>query len=208
MNYYVYYSYEPWGRGYIGRRSCKCEPYEDTSYLGSFRDKSFSPTEKIILSIGSCYEQVELHEFYDVDTNPHFANLSKQKSAGFSFSASGKDNPNYGGGNVSEKGRQKMSETSKRTLEKHGNPFAKKGEESQAHGRVWVTNSDKSEELYLKKGEEIPEGWIRGRMKRPPRSQESRDRTSNALKGKKKSEEHRKNLSISTSNYYKNKKEQ
>jgi len=46
--FYVYYSYEPWGRGYIGKRECWCLPEEDTKYFGSFRDKTFKPTEKII----------------------------------------------------------------------------------------------------------------------------------------------------------------
>jgi hypothetical protein len=211
MNHYVYYSYEPWGKGYIGRRSCKCDPSLDTSYFGTFKDKSFRPTEKIILATTDSYEQVcewevQLHNFYEVDTNPHFANKAKQTSVGFSFRAAGEENPNYGGGKKSEEGIQKIRETVKKTMERHGNPFAKKGEESQSHGRVWVTNSDRSEEIYLKKGEEIPNGWERGRKKRPPRSQESRNRTSLALKGKKKSEEHKRNLSIATSNFYKNQK--
>jgi hypothetical protein len=57
-----------------------------------------------------------------------------------------------------------------------------------AVGRVWVTNPDRTEETYLKPGEEIPEGWIRGRKKFAPRTEESRQKTSQALKGKPKSE--------------------
>jgi hypothetical protein len=45
-NYYVYYSYELWGRGYIGKRECMCLPEEDVKYFGSFTDKTFEPTEK------------------------------------------------------------------------------------------------------------------------------------------------------------------
>jgi hypothetical protein len=37
--YYTYYSYEEYGRGYFGSRSCKCLPEEDTKYFGSFRIK-------------------------------------------------------------------------------------------------------------------------------------------------------------------------
>ena len=48
--FYVYYSYEPWGRGYIGKRECWCLPEEDVKYFGSYRDKTFKPTEKIIFS--------------------------------------------------------------------------------------------------------------------------------------------------------------
>jgi len=60
----------------------------------------------------------------------------------------------------------------------------KRPECATAVGRVWVTNSDKSEEKYLKPGEEIPDGWVKGRKKREPRSLESRMKTSKALKGR------------------------
>jgi hypothetical protein len=88
-HYYVYYSYEPWGRGYIGRRECPCLPDEDTSYFGSFYDKTFKPSVKIILGVFDTREdaiaaEVELHSFYKVDKNPHFANLSRQTSTRFS----------------------------------------------------------------------------------------------------------------------------
>ncbi len=48
-NHYVYYSYEEWGRGYIGSRTCKCHAKDDVKYFGSFLDKTFNPTQKIIL---------------------------------------------------------------------------------------------------------------------------------------------------------------
>jgi hypothetical protein len=92
---------------------------------------------------------------------------------------------------VSLQARSKMSESHKSREE---NPFRKKGEESMSHGRKWVTTPEKDEEKYLKPGEEIPEGWILGRMKRPPRSEESRQRTSKALKGKPKSEAAKKSI--------------
>ena len=47
-NHYVYYSYEEFGRGYIGCRTCNCLPEED-DYLGSYHDETFSPTNKIVL---------------------------------------------------------------------------------------------------------------------------------------------------------------
>lgn len=87
-NFYVYYSYEEYGRGYIGSRGCKCLPEEDFKYFGSFHDKTFKPTEKIILGVyetrKDAYKaEILLHEFYDVARNPHFANRSKQTSTGF-----------------------------------------------------------------------------------------------------------------------------
>ena len=105
MNYlkyfYVYYSYEPWGRGYIGKRECECLPEEDVKYFGSYRDKTFKPTEKIVLEIFSTLHEVLeaeilLHEFYQVDKNPHFANIVRATTTGFYYSASGKDNHFYG----------------------------------------------------------------------------------------------------------------
>jgi hypothetical protein len=82
--FYVYYSYECWGRGYIGKRECWCLPEEDIKYFGSYKDKTFKPTEKIILqtfnSQSEAYNaEIELHEFFQVDINPHFANKAKQK---------------------------------------------------------------------------------------------------------------------------------
>jgi hypothetical protein len=86
--FYVYYSYEPWGRGYIGKRECYCLPEEDVKYFGSYTDKSFSPTEKIILytfdSRKDVYEaEIKLHSFYDVKNNPHFANKTNQFATRF-----------------------------------------------------------------------------------------------------------------------------
>jgi len=87
--FYVYYSYEPWGRGYIGKRECWCLPEEDIKYLGSFTDKTFKPTEKIILETfdtakDALKAEVSLHIFYGVDENPHFANKLKMVTEKFS----------------------------------------------------------------------------------------------------------------------------
>ena len=87
--HYVYYSYEQWGRGYIGRRSSEVHPSVDP-YMGSFRDKTFAPTEKIVLAeFDSAKEaiqcEINLHAFFAVDNNPHFANRSRQTSTGFSY---------------------------------------------------------------------------------------------------------------------------
>jgi hypothetical protein len=88
MNHYTYYSYEEYGRGYIGSRSCKCYVNEDVNYFGSFVDKTFKPTQKIILGIfetrKEAYEAEKLlHNFFKVDINLHFANKSKLTSSGF-----------------------------------------------------------------------------------------------------------------------------
>jgi hypothetical protein len=99
-HYYVYYSYESWGRGYIGKRSCVCAPEDDTLYFGSFKDKSFAPDRKIILQVFEAEEkaleaEVRLHNFYNVDANPHFANKAKQKTSRFTFSAYKSENKKF-----------------------------------------------------------------------------------------------------------------
>ena len=89
--YYTYYSYEEWGKGYIGSRGCECLPEEDIRYFGSFSDDTFHPTQKIILEIYETREEayaaeIILHDFYDVANNSHFANKSKLTTTKFSLS--------------------------------------------------------------------------------------------------------------------------
>jgi len=96
--FYVYYSYEEYGRGYIGKRECKCLPEEDINYFGTYKDKTFNPTQKIILETFDSVEKALkaesiLHDFYQVDKNPHFANKAKQTSDKFYCSLSGENNP-------------------------------------------------------------------------------------------------------------------
>ena len=102
--FYVYYSYEEYGRGYIGKRECKCLPEEDVSYFGSFKDKTFNPTKKIILETFDSVEEAleaecSLHDFYEVDKNPHFANKAKQSSSGFYYNRTGEKNLSIVGDN-------------------------------------------------------------------------------------------------------------
>jgi len=73
----------------------------EDNYFGSYGDKTFNPSSKIILTEHATREEaveaeVKLHEFYQVDTNSHFANRAKQTSSSFSFCSQGERN---GGGN-------------------------------------------------------------------------------------------------------------
>ena len=92
--YYTYYSYEEWGRGYFGSRGCKCLPEEDVRYFGSFNDKTFRPTQKIILKDDyltreeAYADEIILHDYYDVANNPHFANRAKATSTRFFYTFS------------------------------------------------------------------------------------------------------------------------
>ena len=87
--YYTYYSYEEWGRGYIGSRKCKCLPVKDINYFGSFTDKTFKPTQKIILKDDyvtreeAYADEIILQKFYKVVENPHFSNRAYQTSTKF-----------------------------------------------------------------------------------------------------------------------------
>ena len=114
-HFYVYYSYEEFGRGYIGSRGCKCLPEEDFKYYGSFWDKTFNPTGKIILAEfdnrKDAYDaEVVLHKFYDVVNNPHFANQSRALTSG--FTTEGRVSPNRGK-KASEETRRKIGAASK-----------------------------------------------------------------------------------------------
>ena len=120
--FYVYYSYEPWGRGYIGKRECWCLPEEDVKYFGSFRDKTFKPTEKIILQTFDTVEEaflaeIQLQEFYQVDKNPHFANIYIHRSKNFCNNGSeiirDKISKSLTGIKRSEETKKKVSESKK-----------------------------------------------------------------------------------------------
>jgi hypothetical protein len=134
-NHYVYYSYEEFGRGYIGCRTCKCLP-ENDDYFGSYHDKNFNPSNKIILETFSTREEalqaeVNLHKFYQVDQNPHFANKSRQKTTGFYYSAKGVIRSDEYKQKMSEslKGREikpewtEKAKQNRRSFEGEGNPF-------------------------------------------------------------------------------------
>jgi hypothetical protein len=86
--HYTYYSYEEFGRGYIGKRSCDCNPEEDVTYFGSYKDKTFKPTQKIILEIydtptEAIAAEIKLQHFFKVVPNSHFANRVYQTSTKF-----------------------------------------------------------------------------------------------------------------------------
>jgi len=144
--HYVYCSYEEWGRDYIGVRSCNCLPEEDIGYFGSFYDKTFKPTGKVILFVCETRQEVleieiKLHDFFDVAVNPQFANKAKATSTKFDvtgvpnteeakrkksesklgeknpmFGMYGEKNPMYG---VPQTEAQKKAQSEKMSGEKH-----------------------------------------------------------------------------------------
>jgi hypothetical protein len=180
-HHYVYYSYEEWGRGYIGRRECDCTPEEDTKYFGSFTDKTFKPTKKIILQVFNTLEEasvaeVILHDFYQVDVNPHFANRAKAVSSGFYFRGAGENNPMFGKvGDVNPNYGKKWFTNGQIDVFCFNCPegFCKgrsgsKGDNNPTHGRkgsdnpclgfLWFTNGAKNIRAF-----ECPTGFVPGR---------------------------------------------
>ena len=162
-HHYVYYSYEEWGRGYIGRRSCDCLPEEDTKYFGSFRDKTFKPTGKTILFVCKTRKEVaeieiELHTFFDVAVNPQFANMAKATSTRFDVTGvpkteehkkklsevkigmfAGEKNPRFGVPHTEETKKKIAEANSGRTLtEEHKKKISEAlyGEKNPCYGRT------------------------------------------------------------------------
>ena len=186
MNHYVYYSYEEWGRGYIGVRSCKCDPEEDVKYFGSFKDKTFKPKEKTIISTFSSREsallaEIKLHAFFDVGINPCFANKSKQINTGFCTSGttlSKEHCKKIGDGN---RGKTVSEETRKKISKVH------KGKHISAEHRRKVSEARRNKPLSKEHRKKLSVA-SRGRI----HSKETREKMRQAHKGKPKSKEHRK----------------
>jgi hypothetical protein len=168
-HYYVYYSYEPWGRGYIGRRECECLP-EDDIYFGSFFDKTFQPTEKIVLQEFATREEaiaaeVSLHEFYQVHRNKHFANQARQTTTKFS-------------GGSGMLGLHHTNE-SKKKISKNS-----------------ASRRPEFREAMSKRLKGVPKKGLKGKSK-TPLSEETKQKISQANSGKTLSDEHRQKIAQS-----------
>jgi len=87
MYHILYNSYEetPGGRDYIGAHSTE-DLYD--GYLGSFSDRSFKPTSRIIISFYPCREslikaEISIQKILNVVEDPQYANQAYQTSTGF-----------------------------------------------------------------------------------------------------------------------------
>jgi hypothetical protein len=198
--HYTYYSYEEWGMGYFGSRSCNCLPEEDLNYFGSFKDKSFKPTQKIILKDDyatrkdAMRDEVILHNYYDVAANPHFANRAKQTSTRFT----------QAGVSPSEETRKKLSKAGKG--KKRSEETRKKM--SQAFRGKFVSEETKEKVRQANLGKKLSPETIRKReetrrerYKNAPKkvlSEETKRKISQTLTGRKIgpfSEEHKRKIS-------------
>jgi hypothetical protein len=146
MIYYTYYSYEEFGRGYIGAKPSGSIDPENDGYFGSFSDQSFNPTNKIILGEYStpaeCMEaEVILHEFFQVDKNPHFANRAKQTATGFLWLK----------GQTAKYTKEELK--IRRKLQRQ--------EKARHQSKVWINNGVIETQVNPNN---IPEGWKLGRL--------------------------------------------
>lgn len=134
-NHYVYLLLGEDGRFYYGVRSCDCDPKDDT-YAGSFRDSTFKPNRKRILSTwdsreAAVAEEIRIHNLKDVAANSRYANRAKQTSIGFDTS----------GTTLSEDHIRKVSEGVKAAM----TPEVK-AKISDGSKRAWEDREDRREE--------------------------------------------------------------
>jgi hypothetical protein len=196
--HYVYYSYEEYGKGYIGSRTCKCFPTEDVNYFGSFKDKSFKPTQKIILKDDystreeAYIDEIILQEYYRVVKNPHFANRAYQTSTGFGRKGMV---PHNKGQKMDLEQRKKLSDICKG---RKVNEETKKKLREKLKGRVLTeehkrkiatSNKGKSKTITEKrKQSDIQRGLtLKGRFvgdKNPTKRPEVKEKISNSCKGR------------------------
>jgi hypothetical protein len=198
--HYTYYSYEEWGMGYFGSRSCDCLPEEDVNYFGSFTHKNFHPTQKIILKsdyptrADAMRDEVILHDYYDVAANPHFANRAKQTStrftqAGVSPSVETRKKLSKAG-----KGKKRSEETKKKMSKSFSGKYV--SEETREKLRQAGLGKKLSPETIRKREETRRKNYENGPKK--VISEETRKKISQTLTGRKVgpfSEEHRRKIS-------------
>ena len=125
MNHYTYLLIHPDGLMYIGVRSCKCLPDEDTAYMSSAKTVSkeyLQECDKLVLGEfatreKAINEEIRLHDLLEVGINTSFFNRAKQTCTGFDRSGiapwnKGKPNP------LSEEGISNIRIATKARLER------------------------------------------------------------------------------------------
>ena len=201
-HFYIYYSYEEFGRGYIGSRGCKCLPEEDFKYYGSFWDKTFKPTSKIILAEfdnrRDAYEaEILLHEFYDIARNPHFANRCKALTTGFTIEGV----PINKGIKKSEEFRKLISESNKRrivsdeTRKKLSENQKGRKHSEETKKKVGAASKGRQHTEEYKKKKSLEVNGEKNPMYGGTHTPEAREKIGAAQRGKTISEEHRKRIS-------------
>ena len=198
--HYTYYSYEEWGMGYFGVRSCDCLPEEDIEYFGSFTHKNFHPTYKIILQsdyptrVDAMKDEIFLHDYYNVAANPHFANRAKQTSTGFTQAGVSPSTETRNKLSKAGKGKKRSEETK----QKMSKAFSGKYVSEETKEKVRQANLGKklSPETIRKREETRRRNYANGPKK--VLSEETKKKISETLTGRKIgpfSDEHRRKIS-------------
>ena len=148
--HYVYMMfYEDFTR-YIGVRSCKESPKEDTKYIGSSK---YTPNDKIlskkILGVYETRKQAEeaeiwLHSYYCVSANPNFNNKAMANTKGFNTLGV---SPANKGVPMSEKQRKMLSMKAKKRTKGSGNPMYGKKHKKETIEKIRKTNK-KRDKIY------------------------------------------------------------
>jgi hypothetical protein len=179
--HYVYYSYEEWGRGYFGSRTCKCLPEKDIKYFGSFKDKTFKPTQKIILKndyatrAEAYIDEIILQEYYKVVENPYFANRAYQTSTKFYYSCSehskkiGNDNVILKRGFCGMTKKQRIENSKKNGLKNKENKTGFCGMSLEERSKLGKKNSKRNKEnevgIFKMTNEELSKCGSKGGLK-------------------------------------------
>jgi hypothetical protein len=196
--HYVYYSYEEYGMGYIGSRTCRCLPEEDIKYFGSFKNKKFKPTQKIILKSDyvtreeAYVDEIILQQYYKVVENSHFANRAYQTSTGFSRKGT---IPHNKGKRMSEDQRKKLSDLckgrkqSEEAKEKISKKFKGRVLSEEHKRKIGESNRGKEKTITDKrKQSDVQRGLsLKGRFcgdKNPTKRPEVREKISKSCKGR------------------------
>jgi hypothetical protein len=198
--HYTYYSYEEWGMGYFGSRSCDCLPEEDVDYFGSFSHKNFHPTQKIILKddystrADAMKDEVTLHDYYDVAANPHFANRAKQTSTRFTQAGVSPSTETRNKLSKAGKGKKRSEETKQKMSKAFTGKYV--SEETREKLRQAGLGKKLSPETIKKREETRKKNYENG----PKRvvNEETRKKISQTLTGRKVapfSEEHKRKIS-------------
>jgi hypothetical protein len=183
-----------YGRGYIGSRTCKCPPEKDVKYFGSYKDKNFKPTQKIILKDDyltredAYSDEIILQEYYKIVENPHFANRAYQTSIGFSRKGLESNNK---GKKMSLEQRQKLSlackgrKVSEETKEKISKSIKGRILTEDHKRRISEANTGTSKTMTEKRKQSDIEKGLRARGKtKPKHSEETKRKISEATQGR------------------------
>jgi hypothetical protein len=138
MFHTVYDSFETGkkGKDYIGKHSTD-DPYDN--YLGSFKDKSFSPENKIVFAYantkeGAVWLEIMFQKVFCVVEDPQYANKSYQTSCSFSYNRTGVPH--------SDETKEKQSESKLG----ENNPFYGKNHTEESKTMISKSVSEKWEE--------------------------------------------------------------